>query len=117
MITVIIPTFRRPHLLRCAIDSVLAQTYPHFLVRIYDNASNDGTEEVLREYAKRDKRVQYHIHAENLGSNNNWQYGFNQVDTPFFAVLSDDDLYMPTFLEEAMRSFAAHPDAGIFIGG
>jgi glycosyltransferase involved in cell wall biosynthesis len=117
MITVIIPTYRRPHLLRRAIESVLAQTYPHFLLCIYDNASNDGTEEVLKEYASRDKRVQYHIHPENLGSNNNWQYGFNQVNTDFFAVLSDDDLYMPTFLEEAMRSFAAYPDAGFFIGG
>lgn len=117
MITVIIPTYRRPHLLRRAIDSVLAQTYPHFLICVYDNASNDGTEEILREYAQRDKRVQYHIQTENLGSNRNWQSGFDAVETPFFTVLSDDDLFMPTFLEEAMRSFAAHPDAGIFIGG
>jgi glycosyltransferase involved in cell wall biosynthesis len=117
LITIIIPTFRRPHLLKRAIESVLAQTYPHFQICIYDNCSQDETPGVVAEYISRDKRIKYHVHSKNIGSNNNWQYGFNQVDTPFFVVLSDDDLFMPTFLEEAMKGFVQYPDAGVFIGG
>jgi len=98
-------------------DSVLAQTYPHFQICIYDNASQDETSQIVKEYASRDHRIKYHVHAENIGSNNNWQYGFSRINTPFFVMLSDDDLFMPTFLEEAMRGFSQYPHAGIFIGG
>ena len=46
LITTVIPTYRRPALLAQAIRSVLTQTYPHFLVCVYDNASADETADV-----------------------------------------------------------------------
>jgi glycosyltransferase involved in cell wall biosynthesis len=66
LITTIIPTCRRPHLLRRAIKSVLNQTYPHFQVCVYDNASGDETAEVVSEFAKKDPRIKYHCHSENI---------------------------------------------------
>jgi glycosyltransferase involved in cell wall biosynthesis len=53
LITTIIPTYRRPKLLRRAIKSVLNQTYLHFQVCVYDNASGDETAEVVSELAKK----------------------------------------------------------------
>ncbi|MCL5886998.1 MAG: glycosyltransferase family 2 protein [Actinobacteria bacterium] len=111
LITTIIPTYRRPELLRRAIESVLSQTYPHFQVRIYDNASGDETAEVVAEYAKKDPRVKYHCHAENIGGLKNYNYGLEHVDTPFFSLLSDDDLVLPDFYEITLRGFKDFPDA------
>jgi glycosyltransferase involved in cell wall biosynthesis len=34
---------------------------------IYDNASGDETAEVVSEFAKKDARVKYHCHPENIG--------------------------------------------------
>ena len=82
-ITTVIPTYRRPKLLRRAIQSVLNQTYPHFLVCVYDNASGDETEEVVAEIAHRDSRVRYHRYPENIGLVRNFAYGAAQVVTPF----------------------------------
>ena len=64
LITTIIPTYRRPKLLQRAIRSVLNQTYPHFQVCIYDNASGDDTAAVVAEIAKGDPRVKYHCHPK-----------------------------------------------------
>jgi glycosyltransferase involved in cell wall biosynthesis len=115
IISVIIPTFRRPQLLKRAIDSVLAQTYPHFQICIYDDASKDETSRMVGQY--RDERISYHAHPENIGLNNNYNYGLDRIDTPFFIFLSDDDLFMPSFLEEAIKGFEQYPDAGVFVGG
>ncbi len=115
IITVIIPTFRRPQLLKKAIESVLAQTYSHFLLCIYDNASKDETGQIVAQY--RDERIHYHVHPENVGMNNNYNYALERVETPFFVFLSDDDLFMPTFLEEAIKGFEQYPNAGVFVGG
>jgi glycosyltransferase involved in cell wall biosynthesis len=111
LITAIVPTYRRPRLLRRAIESVLAQTYPHFQVCVYDNASGDETAAVVRTLAKADPRIKYHCHPENIGGLKNFVYGMERVDTPFFSILSDDDVLLPKFYETAMEGFAKYPEA------
>jgi len=111
LITTILPTYRRPNLLRRAIMSVLSQTYPHFQVCVYDNASNDETASVVAEIAKKDPRVKYHAHAKNIGGMQNFQYGLEHVETPFFSFLSDDDVMLPDFYQTAMEGFETFPDA------
>jgi len=111
LITTIIPTYRRPKLLRRAIKSVLNQTYPHFQVCIYDNASGDETAEVVTELAKEDTRVKYHCHSENIGALKNFNYGMKHVETPFFSFLSDDDILLPKFYEITLEGFEKYPEA------
>ncbi len=116
IITTIIPTFRRPILLARAIRSVLNQTYPYFKVYVYDNASGDETAAVVSEIAKHDTRVGYFCHKENIGLVNNFIYGMQHVETPFFSFLSDDDVVLPDFFKTAMEGFKKYPDA-IFSAG
>lgn len=111
LITTIIPTYRRPKLLRRSIRSVLNQTYPHFQVCVYDNASGDETASVVAELSKEDPRVKYHCHAENIGALRNFNYGMEHVNTPFFSFLSDDDILLPEFYGIALEGFEKYPDA------
>ena len=116
LITTIVPTYRRPKMLGRAIRSVLSQTYPHFQVCVYDNASGDETVSVVTEIAKTDPRVKYHCHTENIGAIKNFIYGMEHVETPFFSFLSDDDILLPEFYQTAMEGFENFPDA-IFSAG
>jgi len=113
VITTVIPTFRRPELLRRAVTSVLNQTYPHVLACVYDNASGDETERIVAELADRDGRVSYHRHSRNIGSYPNFNFGIERVETSFFSLLSDDDLLAPTFYETALAALERHPEAGL----
>jgi glycosyltransferase involved in cell wall biosynthesis len=112
MITTIIPTYRRPALLRRAIKSVLLQTYPNFRVCVYDNASGDETASVVNEIALQDNRIQYYCHSENIGAFDNFQFGLQHIDTEFFSLLSDDDVLCPEFYRTAVKRFDEHPEAG-----
>lgn len=116
LITTVIPTYRRPEMLRRAIRSVLNQTYAHFQVCVYDNASGDKTASVVAEMAKTDDRINYHCHPENIGAFRNFAYGLEKIDTPFFSFLSDDDVLLPEFFETAMQGFKNHLDAAFFAG-
>jgi glycosyltransferase involved in cell wall biosynthesis len=111
-ITTIIPTFRRPVLLRRAIESVLAQSYSDFKLCVYDNASGDETEAVVAAYAQRDARVVYFKNGQNIGAVNNMIRGVEGVTTPFYSLLNDDDFLLPGFFENVMAGFARHPSAG-----
>lgn len=116
MITTIIPTYRRPKLLRKAIISVLNQTYPHFQVCVYDNASGDETSSIVAEIAREDPRVKYHCHSENIGGIANFNYGMKKVATSFFSLLSDDNTLLPKFFEDAIYSLNQHPEAVLYAG-
>ena len=113
-VTALIPTRRRPELLRRAIESVLAQTYPDVRVFVSDNASGDATEDVVREIAARDSRVTYHKHPVDIGAYPNFQYGLDAVATEMFSFLSDDDLLFPEFYQRAVLSLERDPDAGFY---
>jgi len=111
LITAIIPTYRRPQLLKRAIRSVLAQSYKNFQLCVYDNASGDETGSVVADFARSDPRVKYHCHPENIGLMGNFNYGMAHVDTPYFSFLSDDDILFPDYFETALEGFNKHPDA------
>jgi len=111
VVTTVIPTYRRPALLARAIDSVLRQSAGIARVAVYDNASGDETGVVVEEMARRDSRVQYHRQTENRGPFENFRSGMAGVSTPFFSLLSDDDLLLPGFYEAALEALRAHPAA------
>lgn len=115
-ITTVIPTYRRPTLLRRAIESALSQSYPNVRVLVCDNASGDETAAVVEELSRRDPRITYHAQSENLGPVANFQYGMAAVETEYFSFLCDDDFLLPDFYRTAVESFSKHPSARFFCG-
>ncbi len=111
MITTIIPTFRRPDILGRAIESVLAQSYGNLKIAVYDNASGDETEAVVRDYMRRDARVMYRANPTNLGPVRNMIQGVSAVETPYYSLLNDDDFLLPGFYEGAVRKLSANTAA------
>jgi glycosyltransferase involved in cell wall biosynthesis len=115
-ITTVIPTFKRPRLLKRAIHSVLAQNYGDFQICVYDNASGDETSDVVAGLAAEDPRVGYYCHSSNIGAWSNFKYGIDRVETPYFNLLSDDDALLPGFFECAITALESRPSAGFFAG-
>ncbi|HEY3274285.1 MAG TPA: glycosyltransferase family 2 protein [Methanocella sp.] len=110
-VTVIIPTYRRPELLKRAIRSVQNQTYKNLKICVYDNASGDETESVVTMLAKDDPRISYYCQPKNIGALANFDFGMSRVATPYFSFLSDDDVLLPGFYTTVLEGFECHPDA------
>ncbi len=115
IITTIITTFRRPTLLKRAINSILSQTYPHFQILVFDNASGDETDAVMAEFVNSDHRIKYHRHIQNIGMMKNYEFAFSKIDTPYFSFLSDDDYFSPWFYETAIKDLEQYPNAGFSV--
>lgn len=112
LITTIIPTYKRPHMLKRAVYSVLKQNFQNFHVCVFDNASNDETEEIMQQVMKHDSRVKYHRHSQNIGMAANYEYALHQVKTPYFSLLSDDDVLLPSFYDIALKGFHGSQEIG-----
>ncbi len=115
-ITTLIPTYRRPTLLRRAIESALEQGGPEVRVCVYDNASGDETGAVVSQIAARDPRLSCHRHDGNIGAFANFEFALRQVETPYFSILSDDDYLLPGFYQRALTELEAEPAAMFWAG-
>ncbi|MDG1107316.1 MAG: glycosyltransferase [Burkholderiaceae bacterium] len=93
-----IPVFNGERFLREALDSLLAQSFTDFELRIADNASTDATAAICLEYAANDSRIIYHRHAKNLGVFGNTEWLYRQAKGEFLILVGDDDVYEPDFL-------------------
>jgi glycosyltransferase involved in cell wall biosynthesis len=108
-VTVAIPTRNRADFLREAIQSVLDQTWQDFEILVSDNASTDDTSEVVAGF--KDPRIRYYRHSQNIGMTANFRSAVEMVHTEFVATLPDDDLFLPSHLQNAIEALDAFPAA------
>jgi len=95
LISIAIVSFNRPKDLRRALESVVAQTYPHLEILVCDSSSDPAVAAVLTEFAHADARVKIHHHATDLGMTYNFNYILQQARGEFFMWVADDDWLDP----------------------
>jgi glycosyltransferase involved in cell wall biosynthesis len=95
---------------RC-MDSVLCQHFPDLELVISDNASNDGTRDVLEEYARADHRIRLSVNAINIGLHENANRVFELSHGRFFRWISADDWLEPGYLSTCVGALEARDDA------
>jgi glycosyltransferase involved in cell wall biosynthesis len=105
MISIVVPTFNRPSMLRQALRSVAAQSYGDYEVLVCDDASDTETGEVVHEAG--DSRVRHLRSGTNLGFMRNSIRGYLAADRPFVTTLHDDDTWEPDLLKRLLDPLVA----------
>jgi hypothetical protein len=97
MIGIVMPTRDRASLLPAALDSVRAQTYERWHVVVVDDASTDGSAELLTSAAAADDRITVE-QADGVGAAAARNIGLSSVTGDFVTFLDDDNLMHPGWL-------------------
>ena len=94
LVSIIIPTFNRAHLIGETLDSVLAQTYTNWECIVVDDGSTDATGDLMESYVKKDTRFRYHHRPKNrlTGGNAARNYGFELSKGEYLNFFDSDDL-------------------------
>ncbi|RTQ53276.1 glycosyltransferase [Hymenobacter gummosus] len=98
LVSVIIPTYNRAHLLADAIRSVLAQDYPHKQIIVVDDGSQDNTRQLVSGFAE----VEY-IYQPNQGQAAARNAGLRHCQGEYVASLDSDDIWDPGFLSSGLE--------------
>jgi glycosyltransferase involved in cell wall biosynthesis len=95
---------------RC-IDSVLSQEFADLELVVSDNASDDGTIEVVESYARIDRRVRLSLNRVNMGSHANMNRVLAEGRGSYFRWISADDWLEPGCLSACVQTLERRPDA------
>lgn len=106
MVSILIPVYNRKSLISETLDSALNQTYPNIEVIVVDNASTDGTWDVLEEYAQKDSRVKVFRNESNIGPVKNWMRCINEASGYYGKILWSDDLIDSMYLAKTLPLFS-----------
>jgi glycosyltransferase involved in cell wall biosynthesis len=98
-VSVAIPVFNGENYLAQAVDSILGQTFTDFELVISDNASTDRTEEICREFMRKDARIRYFRNAQNLGAAPNFNRCVDLAVGKYFKWAAHDDVCLPSYLK------------------
>lgn len=89
------------------LDSILGQEFTDFELIIVDDASHDGTHEILQDYARSDPRIRLFIQDRNQGLAVARNIGIAKAQGEWVTFLDADDLYSPKMLDMALDAAEA----------
>ena len=115
MIDILLATYNGEKYLKEQIDSILNQTYKNINLIISDDASKDGTREILKEYEEKDKRIKVFYQENNLGYVKNFEFLLKQVQSNVFMLSDQDDFWMPQKVEKTYEALKNN-DADLAFG-
>lgn len=100
LISIIIPTYNRAHLIGETLDSIIIQTYSNLECIVVDDGSYDYTEELMEFYSQKDPRIQFHHRPESRkkGANACRNYGFKISKGDYINWFDSDDLMTADFV-------------------
>jgi len=107
-VSVIVPNYNHKPYLRDRLESIYNQTYDNFEVILLDDCSTDGSQEVLRQYAKKYVRKTKLVeNSENSGGVfNQWKKGLDLASGDLIWIAESDDYCSTNLLEDLTQYFA-----------
>ncbi len=118
LLTVNVVTYNHAKYIEECLDSILMQeTDFDFTVRIFDDASTDGTQDICRKYKEKyPDKIELFLAEKNLGLNengvlNNPLRSYENIDTPYYLYIEGDDKRLNKFgFQKQVDALEAHPE-------
>jgi glycosyltransferase involved in cell wall biosynthesis len=115
LVSIVTPVYNGAEYLSECIESVLAQTYPHWDLTIVDNCSTDETAEIALRYAAQDSRIRIHNNQDFLPVIANHNAAFRQIspESKYCKVVFADDRISPECIERMVANAEEFPSVGL----
>jgi glycosyltransferase involved in cell wall biosynthesis len=115
LVSIIMPTYNRAHLILETIRSVQSQTYSSWELIIVDDGSDDDTETIIASIG--DERISFHKAGRIDRNGMIKNIGLQKAQGALIAFIDSDDLWHERKLEKQAAALQANPNAGFSLVG
>ncbi len=115
LVSILIPTYNRADFLDYSLEIHIPLVEKHNIqIIVFDNASTDNTQEVVRKWSQKYPYLVYHRHEENIGGVGNFEYALQYPSTEYVWMLGDTYQIEDGVIEKILNILletVAKPDA------
>jgi GT2 family glycosyltransferase len=115
LVSICIPTYRRPELLMEAVRSCLSQTYQNIEIVISDDSPDDLSQQSI-EAVNHAHNIRYCRNPKALGQAGNVNQLFALARGTHLVLLHDDDLLLPNAVNDLLQVWERYPDIVVCYG-
>lgn len=117
-VSVILPNYNYENYLEFRISSILGQTFQDFELIILDDASTDGSRDIIEKYRSNSHVTQIIYNTKNSGKPCiQWEKGWKAARGKYIWIAETDDLAERDFLEKAVGALEAEKGSVLFFCG
>ena len=115
VVSVVTPVYNGEEYLAECVESVMAQTYPHWEYVIVNNRSTDRSRAIAERYAEQDPRIRVHSNEHFVDVVQSHNIAVRQIsqDSVYCKMVHADDWLFPDCLRQMVEVAEAHPTVGI----
>jgi glycosyltransferase involved in cell wall biosynthesis len=110
LVSICVPAYNVGRYISHTLESLINQSYRRIEIIVSDNASTDGTAEIVESYARLDSRIKYRRNQENIGYVRNIEQVVGRSSGQIVAVYHADDIYEPEIIERELAVLDRRPD-------
>ena len=114
-ISIVTASYNYENFIKETIESVISQTYTDWEMIIVDDGSKDNSVNVIKEYCKKDSRINLfqHENGENRGLAQTIQLALEKASGDWIVFLESDDTITKDYLEEKIKVVQENPNVGL----
>jgi hypothetical protein len=101
LVSIIIPTYRKEHLIGETLATIGKQTYRNWEVVVVEDGGERRSEKIVREFSRRNRwhHVDYSCSDRNYGAGHTRNIAFTKARGEYIALLDSDDRWFPDHLQ------------------
>jgi glycosyltransferase involved in cell wall biosynthesis len=112
-LSVVMPHYNHGRYLSKSLGALLQQSYEPAEIIVIDDASTDGSDEVLAEIGRREPRIRVERNARNIGMSANLDRALSLATSDYVYFAAADDWVLPGLFEKSMALLMAQPAAAL----
>ncbi len=101
-VSICIPAYKQPELLRKLLESILIQDYKDYEVVVTDDSPDSSVEDVCRDFLVKNLPIRYIKNIERKGTPENWNESIRQAKGEYIKIMHHDDWFLT---EDALEKF------------
>lgn len=113
LVSVIMPVYNAESFLHDSVGGILRQTYQNWELIAVDDGSIDNSYNILKTYARKDRRIKVFKNKVNLGIGNTVNTALSKTKGNYIARQDADDISHPQRLEKQLSYFIKRPSTAV----
>jgi len=112
LVCICVPCYNNENTIKNTLDSIVDQDYSNLIIKVFDNASNDRTCEIVESYFSCSRSVSLIKRIKNVPGEINFNSCIKESEGDYIGIFHADDVYEKNIVSEQLKFFQEHEEVG-----